>query len=189
MKARPFDAQRLDVEAFAAQGAELQGQWPVDAMDRLLECCHPDWTGIDAACVAWSARGELRKPRIGDAQTWLQLNVDTRLALVCQRCLGPVDVPIHIDKALRFVPGEDAAAELDADSDDDVLESTRRLDLRSLAEDELLLGLPLVPRHDECPRGAIAAAGDHEFAGPSDVVDPNPFAVLSVLKRGSSGPG
>ena len=28
---------------------------------------------------------------------------------------------LHIEKALRFVHGDDAAAELDADSDDDVL--------------------------------------------------------------------
>ena len=58
---------------------------------------------------------------------------------------------LHIEKALRFVHGEDAAAELDADSDDDVLASSRSLDLRALIEDELLLALPLVPRHEACP--------------------------------------
>lgn len=185
MKARPFDADRLDVEAFAAQCATLQGEWQVAAMDRLLDCCHPDWPQADASSVVWRARGELRKPRVTDPQVWLHLKVDARLALVCQRCLGPVDAPLHIEKALRFVPGEDVAAELDADSDDDVLASTRSLDLRWLVEDELLLGLPLVPRHDECPKGAFAYR-EQTPSDTSNTDNPKPFAVLSTLKRGSS---
>ncbi len=47
--------------------------------------------------------------------------------------------------------GEEAAAALDAESDDDVLALESSLDLHALVEDELLLALPLVPRHDECP--------------------------------------
>jgi len=182
MKERSFDAHRLDVEAFAAQGATLQGAWPLTAMDRLIDCCHPGSTEVNRTSVAWRAHGELRRSRAADSQVWLRLDVDTRLSLVCQRCLGPVDTALHIEKALRFVPGEDTAAELDADSDDDVLASSRSLDLRSLVEDELLLALPLVPRHDECPAGDF----QHAPAESSPVDKPNPFAVLSTLKRGSS---
>ncbi len=187
MKARTFDAERLDVDAFAAEGAVLQGQWPLTAMARLLDGLHPQWQGAHAAPVVWQARGELRRPRAAPPQVWLRLDVRTSLALVCQRCLGAVDVPMRIEKALHFVHGEDTAAELDADSDDDVLASTRSLDLRSLIEDELLLALPLVPRHDECPPGALAA---HEaVADDANVDKPHPFAVLSALKRGTSEPG
>jgi uncharacterized protein len=181
MKERSFDANRLDVEAFAAQGATLQGQWPLSAMDRLLDCCHPDWTELNRTCVTWRAQGELRRPRAADPQAWLHLDVATRLALVCQRCLGPVGTALRIEKALRFVAGEDVAAELDADSDDDVLALSRSLDLQSLVEDELLLALPLVPRHDECPPGYREHAPAESL--PDD--KPNPFAVLSTLKRGS----
>jgi uncharacterized protein len=186
MKARIFDAERLDVDAFAAQGATLQGQWPLASMERVLDSLHPQWQGLSAATVVWDARGELRRPRAAQPQVWLRLNVQTRLPLVCQRCLGAVDMPMRIEKALRFVPGEDAAAEMDADSDDDVLASTSSLDLRSLIEDELLLALPLVPRHKECPPGAPAQREADTDDAKGD--KPNPFAVLSALKRGTSEP-
>jgi uncharacterized protein len=98
--------------------------------------------------------------------------------LQCQRCLQPVDVPLEVDRAFRFVRGEDAAAALDAEADDDVLELTRGFDLRDLVEDELLLALPLVPRHRDCtvPRPAPDDA-------PPTTAEAHPFAVLAALKR------
>ena len=86
---------------------------------------------------------------------------------------------LEVERNYLFVHGEDAAAQLDADSEDDVLAITRALDLRELVEDELLLALPLVPRHEVCPEplplaDAPQAADDK----------PNPFAALAALKRG-----
>jgi hypothetical protein len=80
----------------------------------------------------------------------------------------------------RFVAGEDAAAALDAESEDDVLALTPALDLRQLIEDELLLALPIVPRHDHCPEPLPRA-----FADPQGAASPaeNPFAALAALKR------
>jgi uncharacterized protein len=179
MKERSFDVNRLDVEAFAKHGATLRGQWSLATMDRLIDCCHADWTEAPRAPVVWRVQGELRKTRAAEPQIWLRLDVATRLALVCQRCLAPVDAALHIEKALRFVRGEDAAAELDADSDDDVLDSSRNLDLRSLIEDELLLALPLVPRHDECPPAYREPVPSESQADDK----PNPFSVLAALKR------
>ena len=60
-------------------------------------------------------------------------------------------LPLGVDRRLFFVAGEDAAAALDTESDDDVLALEPFLDLRGLVEDELLLALPLVPRHEVCP--------------------------------------
>ena len=60
-------------------------------------------------------------------------------------------VPLHAERRIFFVDGEDAAAALDAESEDDVLALTPALDLAELVEDELLLALPLVPRHEQCP--------------------------------------
>ena len=62
-----------------------------------------------------------------------------------------MEVDIQIDRNFMFVHGEAAAAQLDAETDDDVLEMPRVLDLRELVEDEILLAMPLVPRHDVCP--------------------------------------
>ena len=85
----------------------------------------------------------------------------------------------------HFVEGEQQAAELDADSEDDVLASTRAFDLQTLAEDELLLALPLVPRHAVCPQPLLpegaAAADEASLAEPESA---HPFSVLAALKRG-----
>jgi len=179
MKSRPFDPLHLDVEAFAKEGAELQGQWPLRALDRLADAVHAECPLGDADVANWRARGEYRPVRGAAPQVWLHVGADARLALVCQRCLGPVEASIEAQRSFLFVHGEDTAAQLDADSEDDVLALTRSLDLRGLVEDELLLALPLVPRHEACPQPLPVA----DAASPLDV-PPNPFAALASLKRG-----
>lgn len=175
MKARSFDPHRLDVEAFARDAGHLAGQWGLSEMPRLRDAQVA--AGDAAGQVQWSVRGERVQERAGE-EIWLHLGASTTLQLQCQRCLQPVEVPMTLARAVRFVRGEDEAAALDADIDDDVLELARSLDLRDLIEDELLLALPLVPRHDECPEplllpGEEAAAEDDE---------PHPFAALAALK-------
>ena len=185
MAAREFDPFRLDVEAFAKEGASLDGHWPLAQLDRLAEAAHaePD-SGADAVAdreVTWQVRGELRALRGGDLQIWLHLNAHTELPLECQRCLKPVVTAVDAERSFLFVRGEDAAAQLDADSEDDVLALTRALDLRELIEDELLLALPLVPRHDVCLSPLPMSAADDE--APAEA-PPHPFAGLAALKRG-----
>jgi uncharacterized protein len=83
-----------------------------------------------------------------------------------------------VSRRFRFVAGEAAAAQLDAESEDDVLALTRDFDLQELVEDELLLALPIVPMHAECPEPLPRSETDHK----RDAV-PNPFAVLASLRR------
>ena len=179
MTAREFDPFRLDVVAFAKEAGELSGRWPLAQFDRIAESAVPGVPVTLADEVSWSARGERRHLRGGEAQTWMQVEASTHVSLECQRCLRPVDVPLQIERNFLFVHGEDAAAQLDADSEDDVLAITRALDLRELIEDELLLAMPIVPRHEVCPEPLVAAADDEELAEDK----PNPFAALAGLKR------
>jgi len=109
---------------------------------------------------------------------WLHAAAQATVHLECQRCLKPLTEALAAERSFQFVHGEDAAAQLDADSDDDVLALTRALDLRELIEDELLLALPIVPRHDVCPE-PLAVAADVELSDER----PNPFAALAALKR------
>jgi len=180
MNAKPVDALRLDVAHLAAEGGELAGQWPVAELTRLAEMNMP--VDTSAPEVQWQVQGELRPVTGGAAEVWLHLQAQAELALCCQRCLGPVHETVAIDKPLRFVANEAQAAALDAELEDDVLALERTLDLRELVEDELLLALPLVPRHAECPEPLPMPADDAE---PDEKA--NPFAALAQLKTRGSG--
>ncbi|HKX95630.1 MAG TPA: DUF177 domain-containing protein [Methylibium sp.] len=184
MKPREFNPQRLDVAAFAEAGAELSGAWPLAALERLAAGVSADAPPTAGDEVSWSARGLCRR-RPGAAPEWrLELSARAVLRLECQRCLQPVETVVEFDRPLRFVAGEEEASALDADSDEDVLVLSRSLDLRELVEDELLLALPLVPRHVACPAPLAPAA--EPASAEAAPARPNPFAALATLKK--SGP-
>jgi uncharacterized protein len=178
MKARGFDPLRLDVAAFAKEAGRLEGDWPLAALARLAESAAPEAPPRDTDRVRWQAQGESRTVRGGPAQVWLHVEAGTEVALQCQRCLQPMPVALAAQRSFLFVPGEGTAAELDAESEDDVLALTRSLNLQELVEDELLLVLPLVPRHDRCPSPLVVA---EEAEAPVDA-PLHPFAALAGLK-------
>ncbi|WIT09996.1 YceD family protein [Paucibacter sediminis] len=181
MKERVVDPLKLDVEAFARDGASLQGSWPASTLERIADSAAPEAPVGDWPPVQWTVRGERRTPRGGEAEIWLHLEADARAQLTCQRCLKPVEAHVAFARWFRFVRDEAVAAELDADSEEDVLTLTRHLDLRELVEDELLLELPLVPRHDSCPEPLPRPLEDADDAAIEEE-RPNPFAALAALK-------
>lgn len=137
--------------------------------------------------VAWSAHGERLPAAAGEGEWWLSLSAQAPVWLTCQRCLQPFEVPLAFERRLRFVRGEAEAEALDAESEDDVLALSRSLDLRELVEDELLLALPIVPRHEVCPQPLPMAVGEDELE--EDLPErAHPFAALQALKSGK-GPG
>jgi uncharacterized protein len=183
MKPRAFVPEKLDLAAFARDGASLEGQWPAASLERLADSGAPDAPAKDWPAIGWKLQGETRQPKGGKPQTWLQVTAQAQVELTCQRCLKPVQEHLDIERWIRFVDTEAEAAELDADSDDDVLALPRHLDARELIEDELLLALPLVPRHEVCPEPLAHTDDDGE---PDEDERPNPFAKLAALKRGGS---
>lgn len=182
MKPRAHDPLRLDVAAFAAEGAALEGRWPGAELARLAELqTPPQDAALDA--VAWHAEGRQRPVTGGEPERWLHLQASTTVWMTCQRCLQPLPQALAVDTRIRFVRSEAEAEALDAEEDYDVLALSRGLDLRALVEDELLLALPLVPRHDgACPQPLAAPAEETPAPEPRE----NPFAALAGL-RGKGG--
>ena len=178
MSKRPTDPRRLDVAAFAEGAGRIEGEWPLSALPRLAESADGRSADDADAPVTWRVRGEARKVNAAPAQAWLHLDAAAQVALLCQRCLNPVRVNVVAQRSFRFVHDEEAAAELDEHSEDDVLVLTRALDVQDLVEDELLLGLPLVPKHTVCPQPLPAPDG----AGDEPADRPHPFAALASLK-------
>lgn len=182
MTKRDFDALRLDVAAFAKGAGSLSGDWPVSELERLSDSVAADWCPEPRPAVHWQVRGVQQGATAGHGQAWLNLQADVVIGLQCQRCLLPVEVPLQARRSFLFVHGEASAAELDADSEHDVLALTRDLDLKQLVEDELLLSLPLVPRHATCPTPLEVRQEDRELADEA----PHPFAGLAVLREDRS---
>ena len=110
--------------------------------------------------------------------------VRMRVRLVCQRCLEPMAVALDVPLRVGFVRSEAAARALPAEYDPVVIEAGAALALARLVEDELLLALPIVPRHgpDEACAGRERLAALAEAARP-----PGALAALGELwqRRGS----
>ena len=183
MKPRAFDPRALDVVAFCRSDGTLAGQWPLGLLSRLGEMLFVPADGpvADAAAsVDWQVRGELRSQRGGGAEPWLHLGAHARVSLQCQRCLGAMVADLAVQRAFRFVSDEDEAARQDEDAEEDVLALGRRLDLSELVEDELILALPIVPRHADCP--LPRPPGSQDDAAADDRGTQRPFDVLARLK-------
>ncbi|MDZ7857559.1 DUF177 domain-containing protein [Sphaerotilus sp.] len=193
MKAREFHPRRLDVRPFAEAGEPIDGHAALGDFERLLALRHTEVTVDKAAPVRWSARGELRRRSGASPEVWLHLTGATALSQQCQRCLETVETPLAFERWFLFVDSERQAAELDAESEDDVLVISRQFDLLELVEDELLLAAPIVPRHEVCPTPVVLSTGDwsddpagetSEASAQAPANDkPNPFAVLASLRK------
>lgn len=165
----------LDLDALARGTGELGGRVEPAQLPRL-------WADLDLAGpspppVVWQVRVQWRQLPTQPAQLWLNLSARAQLPLTCQRCLAPSMHELAIDRGFRFVESEEVAQAQDDDSEEDLLVHQDRFDLLELIEDELLLGLPLVPLHERCPQPLLEQAP--ELAGQED----KPFAVLARLKK------
>jgi uncharacterized protein len=178
-----FSPRTLNVLAFAVNGERFAGEERLSRFERLME----ESQGLGGeTTVSYSVRGEMRQDAAGVDEPWLMLSAQTSLALVCQRCMGPVDVPVEFDRSFRFVPTEELAAIEDEESDEDVLVLSKTFDLLELIEDELLMSQPLVPKHETCPVAVQFEVADADFVDEAPT-KPNPFAVLQSLKKDSTG--
>jgi uncharacterized protein len=178
---REFSPRPLDVRALAQAGASLSGVSELARFARLLAEV-PSGMAAEAAGkqVRWTARGESLAQRTGAAQAWLHVEAGTNLPMICQRCMAPVEIGLSVKRAFRFVADEKTAATEDEEAEEDILVFSRDFDLLALIEDELIMEMPLVPRHDVCPADVKLAFPDEESAVVAPA--PSPFAALAGLK-------
>lgn len=185
MKDKPHDPRRLDVRRFAADGARLAGTLAAAELPRLVA----DAPLAADAPASWTLAGEQRARSGGTPEVWLHVHAEAEVTLPCQRCLQPLGVALASDRAIRFVADEAEAERLDETSDDDVLAWPARggVDAVALVEDELILSLPIVPRHATCPQplrlpDRDGAAVGRDAGDAAEPARPNPFAALAALK-------
>ncbi len=103
----------------------------------------------------------------------LQLTVQGRLQLACQRCLEAVPFELDVDSLLEVIPeGSEMSQDELEDDTRDFLPVVRELMVADFVEDEIILALPVAPRHEKCGFPGAADAGER----------PNPFAALDGLR-------
>ncbi len=168
----------LDLPAFSKAGGELSGQVPLSQFKRLLVDMHEE--GRDKT-LRWAVKGELKSLNLDQDQIWLHLNIVTVMTLTCQRCLQSLPLDINFERSFRFVATEEEAENQDDEVDEDVLVWSHAFDLAGLVEDEIILELPAIAKHNDCLVDLKLNTEDADF---SDAVPnkPHPFAVLEKLK-------
>lgn len=169
----------INLQTLATSGAPLVESTPLHHLERLAQ----ESTGLQPdLTVSWQAAAELRTGATGQMDTWLHLQANTAVPLTCQRCMAAVQTPVQVNQWYRFVATEEIAMEQDDASEEDLLVMAPQFDLLGLLEDELLMALPLVPMHDECPVLPAFSAG--VIDAPENMPEkPNPFAALAQLKK------
>lgn len=158
----------IDSLEYARCCGSLSGRLQLGTLPRLSEAL------IDTSgSIGYEVTGETEGER-----AFLELKLEGVLPLICQRCLAELDFPLSEHRRMMLIePGsswpEDSQAGGLEDEACEAIEASREMDLASLMEDEILLALPIAPRHECCKRPAEAA----------DTSEPTPFAQLARLKH------
>lgn len=158
-----------DPRKFAQHGVSLEGVIPVSELPRIIEATENS-DGEVQVKLGFTISEERKKVVIG--------NASADLALVCQRCLEPVTVPVESNISLAIVWDEEAAKAL-PERFDPWITGEGMADLYDMIEEELLLSLPAVAYHEEpCLDSKLYSSGK-----PVEVKkEKNPFQVLEQLK-------
>lgn len=106
-------------------------------------------------------------------------HLSSQLTLQCQRCLEDLD--IKIDQAFHFYIASNEQKDEELEGLETIYnENGDMLDLYHLIEDEIILNLPLIPKHEtECNEYLVQQAQQPEI----QETKKNPFEVLKELKQ------
>jgi len=155
----------------AAEGRRVfQGTLPLSRMRRLRGLL------VVAEGEAWF-RAEFSLD--GDKRPVIRLEVAADLPLLCQASLQEYLEPVRRNAELAVIESEAEQALL-PDHCEPVLASNGRLALLELVEDELLLGMPQVPRRPDLAEVAYST-GDAAPEGDTRPEERRPFARLAEL--------
>ncbi|MDR1709516.1 MAG: YceD family protein [Candidatus Accumulibacter sp.] len=154
----------IDGAAFARSGERLTGRWPVAGLARTLDLLTDSAGDLDYRVEG--RMGPRKRP-----QLWLE--IDGRLSVRCQRCLEGIAWPVRIRSLLELIGDDEELTQEEIEDDSkDFVPAQKELDVAALIEDEIILDLPVAPRHECC---VLPGAG----GGPEKV---SPFSALAGLR-------
>ena len=159
---------QIDPIRLADEGARLCGTLPGSEMSRLQEFAVPDSRPGQVTL-------DLQFERTGQGVRRMHGTIRTQVEMACKRCLKPLKVEVVAQPLFVLLqPGEAEPEECET------LVAEAPLSLAELAEDELLLAMPMSPGHIEgqCEVAFPVTAGKAPVAEKRA----NPFAELRGFK-------
>lgn len=166
-----FIPEHVDPFRYAEQSLGVVGTVNLQDMQRLSVNLVP----VEGAHVKASLQFGVDEQKI----TYLKGHLEAIVGLQCQRCMEPYSYEIMSDFALGIVSTLDEANAL-PEQYEPALAKDGSLALRELIEDEMILNLPIIPRHEpEVCKVSLPYADEvvEESKGK------NPFHVLESLKQ------
>jgi uncharacterized protein len=132
----------------------------------------------------WQMRTHFEDSPDSEPRQILDLGLNGRLHLVCQRCLQ--DCAVNLAETRRFVL---VASEVEADDypmedeEQEPLVASQHFNLLETIEDEILLSLPLIPKHPDGFCEPHASSFGVEERDEASGKPENPFKVLKNMKK------
>ena len=171
----------VDAEVCARAGSTVARQFSAADLPRLSEAGGREGSSIGANFQFAHFEG---RPAVSG-------ELHGAVVLTCQRCLQPVSIDIE-DTFQVLIVDEERSDE--PGGYEPVVANVSRLDLRWLAEEQMLLALPLVPMHEspECAEGVVAVSISEEETRDDEAADADdesaterqqPFRNLRELMR------
>jgi len=147
-----------DLGSLAGRDAAIGGVLQIGQLTRLTSMLHS---------AAGSVRASLRFQQRRDGWLAATLDYDASVQLVCQRCLEPFSQPLAASVELVLADASALPADVPAGYEPVELEEGRLLPAQ-LVEDELIVSIPLVPKHariEDCGSLArnLAGLADGQF--------------------------
>jgi uncharacterized protein len=165
----------IDPLRLAQNGLKLDGQILLNTMPRLAGSLHHDDGLVDVG-LAFDV------DQIGTPYMKGEFNAE--VSIICERCMSPMTMTLSVSCLLAMVVSERNIDSLAEQYDPWLLEDSDPVLLSKVVEDELILVLPLVPRHTRAclPSEAWSAMSEESEEDEGDKPE-SPFAILSSLKK------
>ena len=166
----------IDAMRHASQGTRLQGSVALRRCERLRPALLND-EGAVQVDLSFGQDAEHRPVVIG--------TIRGTLPMLCQRCEQPLMLAVDAQIQVGLVRNDEDAQRLPEHLEPCLLMADRMVSLTTLVEDELILALPIVPRHEqEC---GMRVASIMEPIASTQTERKNPFAILEQLRSGKDG--
>lgn len=162
----------VDLRRLATHGSRLRGSVPLAELERLCTEVRDTSGEVDVDLEFGAGSGGHR---------FVSGTVQLALPLVCQRCLGPMVLPLLVAIAADMVGGQEALDALPSEREGWIVDPEGDDDLYALLEDEIFLALPFAPSHAD-GQCEVQLLHDDERNADSDGQE-HPFAVLAGLKK------